>query len=149
MAENDVLSVVQDLIETCKDGETGYIHAAAAVSDPSLKSYFQQQSTERHHFLMELKELSARLGESQPDTSGSVAAVLHRAWFETKADVGMGDGAVLSSVETGEDSAKDAYQKALQAALPEQVRAVISRQAQSVTDAHNRVRALRDRAQAA
>ncbi|GAC1658433.1 MAG: PA2169 family four-helix-bundle protein [Acidobacteriaceae bacterium] len=146
---SDVLATIENLIHVCKDGETGYVHAAAVITDPNLKSWFEEQSRERHTFLQELKEIASGLGEPKPDTSGSVAGTLHRAWFEAKADVGFGDDSVVSSVESGEDAAKDAYQKALQENLPDNVRTIVTRQQQSVIAAHNRVRDLRDRLKAA
>lgn len=150
MAEaNSTLDVLQELIETCRDGETGYAHAASIVADPELKSYFTEKSQERHRFLVELQELAQRSGEPRPDLSGSVAGTLHRAWFEAKVDMGLGDQSVLNSVETGEDAAKRAYQKALSSALNEQVRTAIQRQADSVFSAHDHVRDLRDLGKAA
>jgi uncharacterized protein (TIGR02284 family) len=141
MADREaVIAVLESLIETCKDGETGYVHAAGVVKDERLKEWFGAQSRERHHFLQELKEEVTRLGESDPDTSGSVAGTLHRAWFETKADVGASDESIISSVETGEKSAADSYQKALQAGLPENIRAIVGRQAERVFSALNRLR---------
>ncbi|HEY0564141.1 MAG TPA: PA2169 family four-helix-bundle protein [Terriglobales bacterium] len=146
---NDVISVIDNLIETCKDGETGYAHSATIVSDPQVRSYFEQQAQERHALLVELKQLATTLGERNPDTSGSTAAVLHRAWFEAKADMGAGDESILSSVEQGEDSAKKNYKQALEADLPANVRTIIARQAQSVFAAHDTVRDMRDRKKAA
>ena len=146
---SSTLDVLQELIETCRDGEIGYLHAASVVTDPELKSYFTEQSQERHSFLGELQELAQESGEPRPDTSGSASGTLHRAWFEAKVDIGLGDQAVLHSVETGEDAAKRAYEKALASDLTEQVRTIIQRQAQSVSDAHDHVRDLRDRGKAA
>ena len=42
--------VIETLIETCRDGENGYAHAASFVQDPKLKEYFQQRTAERHKF---------------------------------------------------------------------------------------------------
>lgn len=51
MADNgETLDVLRGLIEVCKDGETGYTHAAGIVTDPNLKSYFQTQSLEPRSF---------------------------------------------------------------------------------------------------
>jgi uncharacterized protein (TIGR02284 family) len=149
MADASTLDVLQELIETCRDGETGYAHAASIVADPELKGYFTERSQERHRFLVELQELAQRSGEPRPDTSGSVAGTLHRAWFEAKVDIGLGDQAVLNSVEAGEDVAKRAYQKALASALTEQAQSVVQRQAEGIFDAHDYVRDLRDRGKAA
>jgi uncharacterized protein (TIGR02284 family) len=146
---NSTQDVLQELIETCRDGETGYAHAAGIAANPELKAHFTERSQERHRFLKELQELAQRSGEAQPDTSGSVAGTLRRAWFEAKVDVGLGDQSVLNSVESGEDAAKRAYEKALDSDLSEQVRTVIQRQAESVFGAHDYVRDLRDKGKAA
>src|SRR5579864_2391540 len=110
---DDPRDILQNLIETCRDGETGYLHAATVADNSELKSYFQQQSLERARFRAELTDAIKRLGEPDPDTSGSTAAVLHRAWFEAKNDFGGGDHTLLESVEQGEDSAKQSYERAL------------------------------------
>jgi len=140
---NDTLDLIKDLIETCKDGETGYVHAAGVATDPQLKAYFTEQSLERARFGKELRAEAERLGE-KPDTSGSVSAVLHRVWFETKATVGLGDQSILNSVEQGEDRAKKDYEKALASELPSDLLAIIQRQAESVIKAHDYVRDMRD-----
>jgi len=140
---DDTLDLLKDFIQTCKDGETGYLHAAGVATDPQLKAYFTEKSLERARFGKELRAETERLGE-KPETSGSVSAVLHRVWFETKATVGLGDQSILNSVEQGEDSAKKAYEKALSSQLPSDVRAIIQRQADSVIKAHDHVRDMRD-----
>jgi len=142
------LDVLRELIEVCKDGEIGYTHAAGIVTDPKLKSYFQEQSLERARFVQNLRQEAKNLGE-KPDTSGSVAGTLHRLWFEAKADLGLGDQSVLNSVEQGEDQAKQAYQKALKEDLPADVRGMLQQQAQSVFTAHDYVRDRRDQEKAA
>lgn len=141
---DDTRDVLQKLIETCRDGETGYLHAASIARDAKLKTYFQQQSLERARFRVELTDAIQRLGEREPDTSGSSAAVLHRAWFELKDDLGGGDHTLLESVEQGEDSAKHAYENALQANLPAAVAELVRKQYASVKAAHDRVRGWRD-----
>jgi uncharacterized protein (TIGR02284 family) len=140
---DDTLDLLKDLIETCKDGETGYVHAAGVAEDPQLKAYFTEQSLERARFGKELRAEAERLGD-KPDASGSVSAVLHRVWFETKATVGLGDQSTLNSVEQGEDRAKKDYEKALSSQLPDDLRATLQRQAESVIKAHDYVRDMRD-----
>lgn len=149
MADNNkVFEVLHELIEVCKDGETGYTHAAGIVDDANLKTYFQQESLVRASFVKSLKHAAETLGD-KPDTSGSVAATLHRLWFEAKAGIGLGDQSVLNSVEQGEDRAKQAYEKGLKEDLPADIRGMLQQQAQSVFAAHDYVRDLRDRKKAA
>src|SRR6185312_14665156 len=142
---DDIRDILQTLIETCRDGETGYLHAASVADDSELKNYFQQQSLERGQFRAELTDAVKRLGEVDPDTSGSTAAVLHRAWFEVKNDLGGGDHTLLESVEQGEDSAIHTYQNALETILPKETDELIRNQYASVKAAHDRVRTWRDR----
>lgn len=141
---DDPRDMLQSLIETCRDGETGYLHAASVADDAELKTYFQQQSLERARFRVELTDAIARLGERDPDTSGSSAAVLHRAWFEVKDDFGGGDHTLLESVEQGEDSAQKSYENALETKLPSGTQELVRNQYASVKAAHDRVRKWRD-----
>jgi uncharacterized protein (TIGR02284 family) len=148
MDKNDAVSVLEDLIETNKDGQKGYQDAAAHVKQSDLKTYFNEQSLERARFAGELQEERIRLGETDKKDSGSVAGALHRAWIDTKVGLGAGDTAILESVETGEDRAKEAYEKAVTADLPENIAQVVRRQAASVQKAHDQVRSLREKAAA-
>lgn len=140
---DEILDLVKDLIQTCKDGETGYAHAAGVATDPQLKAYFGEQSLERARFGQELRMEAERMGDKTEVTS-SVSAVLHRLWFETKATIGLGDQSILNSVEQGEDAAKKAYEKALATQLPNDLRLIIQRQADGVLKAHDYVRDMRD-----
>lgn len=139
----DIIDLIKELIQTCKDGETGYAHAAGVTTDPNLKAYFSEQSLERARMGQELRFEAERMGD-KPEVSSSVSATLHRVWFEAKATIGMGDQSILNSVEQGEDSAKKAYEKALSTQLPNDLRLIIQRQADSVLKAHDHVRDMRD-----
>jgi uncharacterized protein (TIGR02284 family) len=151
MDENNAVSVVKELIETCKDGQKGYQDGASKVKRTDLKTYFNEQSQERGRFAAELETELRRLETSDKDkkVSGSVAGSLHRAWIDTKVSLGAGDKAILEWMEQGEDRAKDAYQKASTASLPGNVAEIVRRQAASVQKAHDKVKSLRDTAEAA
>jgi len=149
MDENDAISVVENLIETCRDGEKGYRDAAQHVKAADLKAFFNEQSLERSRFAQELEPELDKLGKPDKKVSGSASGAIHRAWIDTKVNLGAGDKAVLESVEAGEDNAKDTYNKALGGALPPSLMEIVRRQAASVQRAHDRVRSLRDQAKAA
>jgi len=149
MDENNAVSVLKNLIETCKDGEKGYQDAAEHVKRSDLKSYFLEQSAERGRFARELESQLAKVGEPDKKVSGSASAAMHRAWIDTKVALGGGDKTILESVEAGEDNAKETYQKALAGNLPSGTSEIVRRQADSVQRAHDKVRALRDAAKAA
>ncbi len=149
MDENNAISVVENLIETCKDGQKGYQDAAEHVKRTDLKTYFNEQSLERARFAGELEAELVRLGKPDKKVSGSVGGALRRAWIDTKANLGGGDKTILDSVEAGEDTAKETYQKALAGSLPGNLMEIIRRQAASVQAAHDKVKSLRDTAKAA
>lgn len=149
MDENNVMSVLENLMQVCKDGQKGYQEAASKVKRSDLKNFFNEQSLERARFAGELEAELIRLGKSDKKASGSTLGSLHRAWVDTKVALGGGDKTILDWLEHGEDTAKDAYQKAVTGDLPENVAQIIRRQAASVQAAHDQVKSLRDSAQAA
>jgi uncharacterized protein (TIGR02284 family) len=149
MDENNAVSVVEALIETCKDGQKGYQDAATRVKRTDLKMYFNEQSLERSRFAGELEAELIHLGKPDKKVSGSASAAMHRAWIDTKVALGGGDKTILESVESGEDNAKDSYQKALSGSLPGNIAEIVRRQAASVQKAHDKVKSLRDQAKAA
>lgn len=144
MNQNDATSVVEELIETCEDGVKGYQDAAQHAKRPDLKAFFLEQSSERARFVNELQVALNKLGKPGKKESGSVGGAMRRAWIDTKVSLGGGDKTILQSIESGEDTAKEAYKKALSASLPPDLADVIRRQAQSVRTAHDRVKTMRD-----
>jgi uncharacterized protein (TIGR02284 family) len=144
VTNDEVISTLNNLIETCKDGQNGFQSAAEGIEDSSLKSLFYEYSQQRAQFAGELQALVRDLG-GDPENSGSVAASLHRGWINIKSVVtGKDDGAILDECERGEDVAKNAYQNAANMNLPTNVSTVIQRQAAAVQEAHDRVKALRN-----
>lgn len=143
----EVISTLNSLIETLKDGQEGFRQAAEAVKDSQLKSFFNEISLQRSKFAGELQNHAIQMGESQPEDSSSTAGALHRAWINMKSALtSQDDHAILSECERGEDSAVAEYKKAMEADLPSPARDIISRQYTDVKAAHDRVKALRDAA---
>jgi uncharacterized protein (TIGR02284 family) len=143
-SNSDVVSTLNELIETCKDGQEGFKQAAEGVERSDLKSLFFEFSQQRAHFAGELQELVQKLGE-KPETSGSTAGALHRGWINIKSAVtGKDEKAVLNECERGEDSAKNTYKDALENPLPNYIAEVVRNQYESIQMAHDRVKALRD-----
>jgi uncharacterized protein (TIGR02284 family) len=143
MASNDeVISTLNNLIETCRDGQNGFQSAADGVKNPELKSLFYSYSQQRAKFVGELQDEVRRLG-GDPETTGSVAATLHRGWIDIKSAVTGGDeGSIISECERGEDSAVSNYRDALDKDLPANVRSIVERQFSQVKEAHDRIRSL-------
>jgi uncharacterized protein (TIGR02284 family) len=141
--ENDkVISILNDLIETCRDGQEGFRAAAEAVKNSELKTLFSRYSQQRGQFVTELQNEVRRLG-GDPEKSGTAAGALHRGWMNIKSAVTGGDErAIISECERGEDSAVKAYENALKETLPANVRSIVERQFREIKQAHDRIRSL-------
>ena len=149
MADNkDAVSVLNDLIETCKDGQQGFQTAAEKVKDPSLKSLFTKYASQRSGYVQELQTAVESLGE-KPATSGHVAASLHRGWIAVKAVAGDGDKQVIFECESGEDAAMKNYKEALAKTLPSSVLQLVQKQFAGVQEAHGVIRDMKHSLQAA
>ena len=146
---DDVISALEKLIQNCRDGQEIYRDAAEHVKAPDLRSLFNQISTTRAEFAGELENEVIRLGRHDPDRKATTAGALHRRWIDLKAAMGGGDHSILSSLESGEDSAKQAYEDVLKDPLPRDIQDIVNRQRQQVISTHDRIRALRDAAKAA
>ncbi len=146
------ISLLNDLIETSKDGEKGFQTSAEDIKHPELKAFFLSRSAEIATAVRELQAEVRALG-GDPETSSSVSGTLHRAWVDLKSTLtGKDDVAILNEVERGEDVAlkayKEARQKAIEKNLPANVTALIDKQLQGVQANHDKVKALRDQARA-
>ncbi|MBA3784286.1 MAG: PA2169 family four-helix-bundle protein [Acidobacteria bacterium] len=149
MANEDTISTLNNLIETCKDGQEGFKQAAEGVERSDLKSLFYDLGQQRAKFAGELQTLVRELG-GDPEKTSSTAGALHRGWINIKSFVtGKDEAGVLNEAERGEDIAKKAYKDALAENLPANVMTVVQAQSNEVMTAHDRVRDLRDATNAA
>ena len=141
---DDVVDVLNDLLESARDGEYGFHACAEHAESGELKGIFQRHSRECAAAAVELEHEIRRLG-GDPASGGTVAGALHRGWVSVKTALStQDDKAVLQECERGEDAAVARYRKALKASLPADIRTLVERQAQGAQRNHDEVRALRD-----
>src|SRR5262245_4247629 len=135
----EAIKVLNNLIETCKDGEHGFRAAADAVKSAQLKNLFGQYARQRALFAGELQAAVRRL-QAEPQTTGSVAPASRRGWLNIKSlAAGKDDAAVIAECERGEDAALQNYREALNADLPSDLRIIVESQYQEVQHAHDRI----------
>ena len=128
MAEHTERSVLNHLIETCRDAERGLRIAAEHVKSPETKRLFLGLADQRHAFANELEPHAQRLGGASA-TDGSVAAAIHRAWLHVRARFASDpDNAVLEEVARGERYAVHAYDDAVADLIPPEVRDLVEGQ---------------------
>lgn len=138
----DVVAVLNDLIETCKDGEKGFRAAAEGVSNRELGTLFLSYAEQRASFAAELLAEVRRVG-GDPHAGGTALGALHRGWIDIKAAVaGKDEGAIIAEAERGEDHAVRKYRDVLEKNLPTAVQTIVENQYIHVRDAHDHVRTL-------
>jgi uncharacterized protein (TIGR02284 family) len=140
----DVIDVLKDLVECCKDGEYGFRECADQAKRQDLKSMFLQRAEDCRRGAQELNQLLRECGHTTEE-GGSALGAMHRGWVSIKSKLtAYDDKAVLEECERGEDNAKARYMKALQKNLPANVRSVVERQYQGVQRNHDQVKMMRD-----
>jgi uncharacterized protein (TIGR02284 family) len=145
MSNDDVIDVLNDLIETCKDGEYGFKACAEHAKSPELKNVFMARGEECRRAAEELQAQVVALG-GKPDDSGSASGAMHRGWVSVRSVLtGYDDKAMLEECERGEDVAVGSYRDALEKDLPENIRSLVERQAMGAQRNHDQIKALRDR----
>ena len=142
--DKEVLSVLNDLIETSKDGEYGFEKCAERVKAASLKEALRRRATDCAEAARELQALVIQYG-GEPAEKGTVLGALHRGWVSVKDVLTLdSDHAVLEEAERGEDHALARYRKALKNDLPDPVRGIVQRQLAGAQANHDQIKALRD-----
>ena len=150
LQHDETVSVLNDLIETCRDGEKGFRACAddADKTDPNIKEMFLDRAQNCALAATELQDLVRAYG-GIPSDSSSASAALHRRWLDIKTAVlGKNTEAVLNECERGEDVAVKSYKKALERDLPESIRNVVERQYRGVLQNHDRIKQLRNQVSA-
>jgi uncharacterized protein (TIGR02284 family) len=136
-SDAEVISMLNELIETCRDGQEGFRTAAEGVKGAELRELFRRYAQQRAGFAGELEDEVRRLG-GDPERSGSLVASLHRGWMGLRAALEGGDDrAIVSECERGEGVALETYRSALDTDMPANVRAMVERQFAEVKEAHN------------
>ena len=140
----DMEKVLLDVIKILQDGQKGFADIGEHLKDETLKRYFLAESLKRANFRAELENELHRAGMADVKESGTTSGALHRTWGDLKAKLGGGDHALLATAEQGEDSAKKAYEKALEHNLPLPIRQLLTEQQAHINNSHDYVKSHRD-----
>jgi uncharacterized protein (TIGR02284 family) len=144
MDNSKIASVLNELVETSRDGATGFHTCAAGAKDAMLKAYFETRAKDCNEAVRELNVEVIHHG-GQPAEYGSVTGALRRAWLNIRTTLTSNDDlAVLQECESAEDAALEAYRTALKEPLPDHVKVLVQKQYEGAKANHDRVRKLRD-----
>lgn len=149
MHQDDIINVLNDLIETSKDGQNGFQSCAMHAKSSGLRDVLLARAAECQSAVSELQVLVSQCG-GKPDDGGTVSGALHRGWVTVRGTLaGFTDLGMLQECERREDVAKARYLKALEQPLPEPIRTIVERQYQGVLRNHDQIRHMRDQYRAA
>src|SRR5664279_2144205 len=110
----EVVSILNELIETCEDGLHGFTTASKAVDNVSAKALFASRLPNILRGESELKAEVRRLG-GDPDKRGTIARALHRGRLALKRAVtGQHAEAIVTECARGAEHAAPVYEAALQ-----------------------------------
>src|SRR5690606_27536698 len=98
ISNDKTFSVLNDLIETCKDGEHGYTTAAKDAKDAELERVFSNYAAQRANYIRELQQRVRELG-GEVEKHGSISGSLHRGWINLKAAVSSNEPHAVRSEE--------------------------------------------------
>ena len=139
-----MVDTLNDLLESCHDGEYGFTTAAEHAKAADIKAALTRHADECRSAAKELAVLIQSLG-GEADEGGTMTGALHRGWVSARGTLGgYSDEAMLDECERGEDAAVASYRKALETTLPVAVRSVVERQAQGAQRNHDEIKALRN-----
>lgn len=142
MSQRTERTVFNHLIETCRDGERGFLSASSHVENPKLKTLFEQMASQRARIAADLAPHAQRLGGDAAADGTSVAA-LHRRWIDIKSMLKRhDDNAILVEVERGDGITLNAFQDALEGMLPPDSRDLVERLYAELREAHATIASL-------
>jgi len=141
--------MLNQLIESARDGERFYQDAASKAQSTELRGVFQQMAEVRQRLIDELGTHVIARGEV-PSTDQTLGGAARKIYADLMAALARDpDGHYLARLEEAEDRLLQRYQKALREAPTPEVAAILKRHEPTVWAAHDRMKALRDRLEAA
>lgn len=144
LSNKEVEETLRAVIQSLIDGQEGFLAIGEHLKDETLRRYFAAESLRRAQFRGDIEEILHKDGVHDVKEKGTVGGAVHRTWGDIKAHLGGGDHTLLETAEAGEDSAKKAYQQALEKELPLPIKQLLDTQYAHIQASHDYVKAARD-----
>ncbi len=144
MNNQEIVSLLNDLIETCKDGEYGFQTCAEHAESAALQSLFNTRAVECRDAASVLQSYVLQYG-GNPEVDGTTGGTLHRGWVNLRTKLtDSTDSVLLNECERAEDRALAKYRDAMAKDLPPLIATEIDRQLRGVQANHDQIKRLRD-----
>jgi uncharacterized protein (TIGR02284 family) len=142
--DDDTIDTLNDLLESCRDGEFGFRECAEHTKSQDIKTVMLARAEDCRKAGAELIAEVLQLG-GEVESGGTASGAMHRGWVAVKGSLmGYTDLAMLDECERGEDAALAAYRKALKDPLPARIQALVMSQQQGAQRNHDQIKSMRD-----
>lgn len=146
---DELVAVVNELIETCRDGEFGFTACAERADGQPLRSLLQVRAADCRRAEIELETEVVRLG-GRPGRGLCASAGQARGWSAVRRGLdGASDQEMLEECVRGEAAALVRYREALRRPMPQGLRAVVENHYQGLGRQHAHLLAMRQPGRAA
>jgi uncharacterized protein (TIGR02284 family) len=142
--QHEMQLVLKSVINILQDSQKGFADIGDRLKDEPTKRFFLAESLKRANFRAELENELHRAGVHDVKETGTTMGTIHRVWGDLKAKLGGDDHSLLATAEQCEDTAKKAYEDALNQDLPFPLRQLLVEQQSHILAAHDFVRSHRD-----
>jgi uncharacterized protein (TIGR02284 family) len=144
MNNNEVISILNGLVETCRRGQEGFRSAAEGIRNSEFRRLFNIFAQQRTQFISELQAEIHRLGGDAGKGDAIAADVPNNTIpFRIPGTQGVRDeAAIIAECQREEEAAVNDYQETLKADLPLDVQYVVKRQYMDIKDSYDRIRIL-------
>jgi uncharacterized protein (TIGR02284 family) len=124
----ELTSVLNDLIATCNDSWEAFGKAAKGVHDDQFRNWLTDVSLQRAGFARRLSDEVRKAG-GDPAQEGHGGGILHRGWVDLETRLrSKNDGEIRTECIRGEESTLKHYERAVEQNMPDEVRLIVERQ---------------------
>lgn len=142
--DKSLVMILNGLMHMCREGHDGYLQAAEGITSSAYKTMFAEYAHQRSRFASQLANLVVEYG-GDPDDDGHSMKMFPHGWVGIEPAVMGGDyGAIFTECETSEEKTKDAYERVMEQAIPDDISVVVNQQYEQIVEAHDRIRNLRE-----
>jgi len=146
MNNNEVISILNGLVETCKPGDEVFRGAAENIRNSEFRRLFNIFAQQRTQFVSELQAEVHRLGGDVGTVAEPPAATTSSKTIPfirpSSTPEFRDEASIIAQCQREEEAAVNDYQEALKADLPLDVQYVVKRQYMDIKDAYDRIRIL-------